>query len=168
MEKRSAKRREYQAAYRVANSERLRKERLADYYKNKDRYKARAAAYYETHQEEVKANQRAYYAAHKEERKAWGEQYRATNKLRVFAAYGGPLCGCCGDTNLEFLTIDHINGGGSKHRRGLRRVGGDALYKELHKEGFPSGYRVLCMNCNWALGIHGYCPHRNLAKNSSK
>lgn len=33
-------------------------------------------------------------------------------KLEVIEAYGGK-CACCGVDNFEFLSIDHINGGGS-------------------------------------------------------
>ncbi len=42
------------------------------------------------------------------------------------------------------LTVDHIEGGGSKHRRELRYW---SIYKWLVVEGFPSGYQILCMNC---------------------
>jgi hypothetical protein len=31
----------------------------------------------------------------------------------------------------------------------------------LARNGFPDGYRVLCHNCNMALGQYGYCPHGN-------
>jgi len=71
-------------------------------------------------------------------------------------AYGG-ICACCGEKNLEFLTIDHIDGGGHQHRL---RVGiGNHFYEWLKRNNFPSGYRVLCYNCNCSLGHYGYCPH---------
>ena len=56
---------------------------------------------------------------------------------------------------MEFLSIDHINGSGLKHRQ---RVGYN-LYGVLKREGFPFGYRVLCMNCNFAMGHFVGCPH---------
>jgi hypothetical protein len=49
-------------------------------------------------------------------------------------------------------------GGGTKQRRRLQ-LGGRAFYRWLKNNGYPSGYRVLCMNCNSALGLRGYCPH---------
>jgi hypothetical protein len=52
------------------------------------------------------------------------------------------------------LAIDHIKGGGSKHRKEVRH-----LYSWLRREGFPSGFRILCHNCNLARGVYGYCPH---------
>lgn len=47
-------------------------------------------------------------------------------------------------TNILALTIDHVKGGGSKHRRNL---GYSSIYKRLAREAFPEGYQVLCMNC---------------------
>lgn len=33
------------------------------------------------------------------------------------------------------------------------------IYRWLKQQGFPTGFRVLCMNCNFSYGLHGYCPH---------
>jgi len=27
-------------------------------------------------------------------------------------------------------------------------------------QGYPTGFRVLCHNCNQAIGLYGYCPHK--------
>jgi hypothetical protein len=77
--------------------------------------------------------------------------------MLAFDHYGGPQCACCGEGEYEFLTIDHINGDGAAHRRqmGSRRD----IYRWLKQNNYPPGFRVLCMNCNFALGYHGYCPH---------
>ena len=76
-------------------------------------------------------------------------------KAQIVAGYGGS-CSCCGATELEFLTIDHIHG-----RDGVKRERG--LYRRLIREGFPSDeLRLLCMNCNFSLGRYGYCPHKRL------
>lgn len=79
-------------------------------------------------------------------------------KLLVFEKYGGARCACCEETHMEFLSIDHINGDGTAHRKLIGWVAGN-IYGWLKKNGFPSGFRVLCMNCNFALGHVGYCPH---------
>lgn len=84
-------------------------------------------------------------------------------KLRVLAAYGG-RCWCCGEEEVAFLCIDHIGGGGSKHlERMAARVPrywrGLYLYHWLEASGWPSGFRVLCFNCNMAEAS-GPCPHR--------
>jgi len=83
-------------------------------------------------------------------------------RLLVLQHYSGkevPDCACCGESLIEFLTIDHIDGGGHQHRKHLKKVN---IYHWLKARGFPSGYRVLCMNCNHSLGVRGYCPHQNV------
>ena len=69
---------------------------------------------------------------------------------------GEPRCECCGERREPFLTIDHVNGGGNRHRK--QRLGN--FYYYLVRQNFPTGYRLLCMNCNFSLGIRGYCPHQ--------
>ena len=79
-------------------------------------------------------------------------------KLEIVEAYGGE-CVCCGEKHFEFLTIDHINGDGAEHRR---QLGGDhrAVYRDIKRRHFPKDqFRLLCLNCNLALGMYGYCPH---------
>lgn len=84
-------------------------------------------------------------------------------------AYYGPACKCCDEWRDPFLTIDHIDGSGHKHVGATgRRVGGGKLYAWLRRQGFPTGYRVLCVNCNFALGHHGYCPHGDLTQESKR
>ena len=87
--------------------------------------------------------------------------YYSNVRLKVLIHYGGnpPKCACsgCNESHVEFLTIDHINGGGRKHRR---KVGsGHNFFLWLIRNNFPEGYQVLCMNCNWAKGNYGMCPH---------
>lgn len=86
-------------------------------------------------------------------RRDWGRKQREN----VIANYGG-CCACCGETELEFLSIDHVNGGGTQHRlkHGFR---GGTMYRYLIREGYPEGFRVLCHNCNQAIGFYGSCPH---------
>lgn len=92
---------------------------------------------------------------------------RRTIKDEVFAAYGGYKCKCCGEIDPLFLTIDHTNGGGEKHRRditGSQHSGGGAhTYKWLKNHGFPPGYDILCFNCNCGKARnHGVCPHKGV------
>ncbi|KKL61610.1 hypothetical protein LCGC14_2193580 [marine sediment metagenome] len=82
-------------------------------------------------------------------------------KLRqdVLTAYGR-ICVCCGELHEEFLTMDHINGGGRKERK---KYSGGGFYASLRSRGFPKDdYRLLCMNCNLSFGRYGYCPHKSL------
>jgi hypothetical protein len=82
---------------------------------------------------------------------------RRTIKRRTIDKYGG-ACACCRETAIEFLTIDHINGDGCKERRSGLAFG---LYARLLRESLQKDrYQVLCMNCNFAKGKYGYCPHQ--------
>ena len=90
---------------------------------------------------------------------------RAKNHRRrdeALRAYGA-VCACCGEGRREFLTIDHIAGNGAAHRRALwgdsRKGSGSPFYGWLKRQGYPEGFRVLCQNCNCAMGYYGYCPH---------
>lgn len=69
-----------------------------------------------------------------------------------------PQCSCCGTKHIEFLAIDHINGGGNKHRKKIGS-GSGTLYRWLKRNNYPDGFRILCNNCNYSYGIYGYCPH---------
>ncbi len=84
------------------------------------------------------------------------ERKRRAKELRieVLTAYGWD-CACCGESTYEFLTIDHIHGGGTAHRKALH----GKVYEYLRREGYPPGFQVLCWNCNAAKGLYGSCPH---------
>jgi hypothetical protein len=83
-------------------------------------------------------------------------------RIKVLKYYGGdpPRCACCGETNNEFLCMDHENGGGEQHRRDTNCGTGSTFCSWLIRNNYPVGYRVLCQNCNSAFGFYGYCPHQ--------
>lgn len=70
-------------------------------------------------------------------------------------------CLCCGESERDFLVIDHINGHGNEHRKQIfgRLQGGYAFYRWLVKQGYPPGFQVLCSNCNMSKAKHGVCVH---------
>lgn len=104
--------------------------------------------------------QRQFYS--KEEKKLrqhkQQKEIHKRNRLITLIYYGGnpPKCFCCGESNIEFLCIDHIEGNGNSHRKSI----GGTLYEWLRRENYPKGFRVLCHNCNMSLGFYGYCPHK--------
>jgi len=117
------------------------------------------------------ARKRAVYAKNP-------EQYRASQRIReqrrsrrhsdirleALKHYGGeiPKCVCCGEEELAFLVLDHINNDGSKDRSpitGKRRTGPN-LYYSLKQRSWPGGLQVLCWNCNAAKYYSGLCPHQ--------
>lgn len=82
-------------------------------------------------------------------------------RLRVLRHYSRsevPFCAClgCNEKRIEFLALDHEKGGGSAHRR---KIGRKTIFSWLVKNNFPPGFRVLCHNCNMAIGSYGVCPH---------
>jgi hypothetical protein len=86
-------------------------------------------------------------------------QYKLNLKIDIINHYGGK-CACCGETEIDFLAIDHTNGDGCKHRREIG-IGGTNTYCWLKRNNFPEGFRVLCHNCNWGIHVNnGICPHK--------
>jgi len=99
----------------------------------------------------------------------WKLHYKASQrraylelKMLVFDGYGGPMCACCGESEILFLSIDHINEDGAEHRRKLgKRYGWSGFYSWLKQNNFPTGFQVLCHNCNIAKHRNGgICPHK--------
>lgn len=115
------------------------------------------------------ANRRSYYK-HRATRLQYGYDHREqTNanarrrnraiKLEAIQHYGN-ACACCKETIIEFLAIDHEAGNGNQHRKDIKCDGGVNFYKWLKRDLWPEGFRVLCHNCNMAIGIWGSCPHQ--------
>jgi hypothetical protein len=122
--------------------------------------KAYHKQYYADNREKSRKACRAWRANNLERAKAMGLSYRRDLKEDVLRHYSGgfPKCSCCGEHRIEFLCLDHEKGGGNKHRAKIKRSG-TMFYTWIRKNGFPVGFRVLCHNCNMALGSFGYCPH---------
>lgn len=85
-------------------------------------------------------------------------EYRRRLRYKVLCHYGGnpPMCACCGEKEVKFLAIDHINNDGAECRR--KRKGSIEWW--ILKEKYPIGFQVLCHNCNMAKGFWGKCPHQ--------
>jgi hypothetical protein len=92
--------------------------------------------------------------------------HRASYRKRVFDFYGWK-CVCCGESEPEFLVIDHIHNDGyldrMKYGRKRKLISKDLYYKIINVEKFPRDkYQTLCHNCNSAKwdGRNGrMCPH---------
>lgn len=83
----------------------------------------------------------------KERQRQWAKANYFKHRIDALKAYGGdyPKCTKCGETTEPFLCIDHVNGGGCRHRNA---IGPANVYKWLKDHGYPIGYQVLCHNCN--------------------
>lgn len=109
-----------------------------------------------------------------EKRKKYLKEYREKNReetkqkhiifrYKVLSLYSNnqkPSCACCGEDEINFLSLDHIDGGGTQERKKLNSRGGNSFFFYLKKLGFPKGFQVLCHNCNMAKGIYKTCPHQ--------
>lgn len=75
------------------------------------------------------------------------------------AAYGSK-CECCGESNPIFLTIDHVNGGGLKHKKQIKAT----IWNWLRRNSWPrEGFKLLCFNCNCGRQRNGgVCPHEEV------
>jgi 5-methylcytosine-specific restriction endonuclease McrA len=111
-------------------------------YKQTPKFKARITAYEQT------PERKAYVRA--------SHRVRQQMLRRAILEHYGNCCVCCGETIPEFLAIDHINGGGKKHRKET----GSNFYAWIIKNGFPKDLQILCHNCNLAKGFYGECPHK--------
>jgi hypothetical protein len=99
-----------------------------------------------------------WYVKNSEKAKQRSIERHRVLRQQALEAYsdGDPQCRCCGERELKFLAIDHINGGGKQHRREIKASN---VYYWAKVNGYPSGFQVLCHNCNLAKGFYGACPH---------
>jgi predicted restriction endonuclease len=160
-------RKKYQAAYRASHKEEIRvyldekKVLRAAHQKPKEKqtkaeWRIKRNAYLKEYRAIHKENFAKRRAAHKEQRSTSAKLYSSSIRNAVLSTYGSK-CTCCGETENHFLTIDHINGGGSQHRKELK---GRSVFKWLLDHGCPEGFQILCYNCNMAKGHYGICPHQ--------
>jgi predicted HNH restriction endonuclease len=123
--------------------------------------------YYLARKEYFRKHNSDYVHGHLEESRAYAREYKrkrwAETRKKVIAHYGNK-CNCCGIDTLEFLCLDHINGGGAKHKR---EIGGH-IWDWVVKNNFPADFQILCHNCNMAKGFYGSCPHTRNGDQDSK
>ena len=88
----------------------------------------------------------------------WGQKV----KEEVLSHYnkGKLQCFACDENRLECLSIDHIEGGGTKQRKELGITGSYQFYVWLRRQNYPEGYQVLCMNCQFVKRFRNYEERR--------
>ncbi len=111
----------------------------------------------ERNSDKVKNHERSYRASRRASLNEKAQVYFKEKRLVCLNHYGNnnPKCVCCGERELKFLALDHIDGGGNKHRIGKGNMSVWAI-----KNDFPPIFQILCHNCNCAKGFYGSCPHK--------
>lgn len=87
------------------------------------------------------------------------KEKRVKQKFTIIQHYGGK-CKLCGEKDITVLSIDHIEGRGTEHRRELKKQG-TTTYRWLIKNNYPDGFQVLCFNCNMKKHLNGGVSHQN-------
>ena len=73
---------------------------------------------------------------------------------------GKPACKCCGEDNLIYLQVDHVNNDGYEDKNGNTWRNKTTVNQYLEN---PKKYQLLCANCNYAKHKNGgklYKPNK--------
>lgn len=139
----------------------LKKDRAEYRLKSHDKLRMSATEYRTKHGPEIAEKRHLAKLTFPERFRVSQRKHNLKVKMELLSHYSNNSlkCACCGESIFEFLTIDHINGGGNKHRKSFS----GSFYEWLKKNDFPEGYQVLCYNCNCGKRVNrGICPHKNL------
>lgn len=122
--------------------------------KNKDKIKKTKQQYYLDHKQECIDRAYRNIVNNRERVRMYSRTSKVRIKRQVFTHYcksPNIQCRYCGEDDIDILTIDHINGGGNRQQRdmGWTKRGGYSFYFWLKRNGFPDGYQVLCMGCQY-------------------
>ena len=142
------------------------------YKKNRQKY---WATYYKKNKKFVNERRRIVYASTRIGKKRNlrdGNGYKRQlenmklrykeNRLKVLNFYckNHPKCVCCDELELRFLTVDHVNNDGARHRK---VIGKRDINTWLVNHNFPTGFQILCWNCNMGKARNGgVCPHKHV------
>ena len=144
---RSERKKEYEKQWRLKNKERLKEYNRLHHIEKRVERNMHSRKYWKENREVLILKQR---------------DYNLKLKIRCYNHYSNfnIKCNCCGENMIEFLSIDHVNNDGCEHRKTVGN--GTALYKWLINNKFPSGFQLLCHNCNFAKGTDKdhICPHK--------
>lgn len=113
--------------------------------------------YYQRNKINIIPRTRKWQDTHLEERRLYRKNTNIKLRMDALRAYG-EKCRCCGEDKYEFLSVDHINGGGRAHRIAVKSSN---IYPWLRRNNYPKGFQILCHNCNMAKGFYGKCPHKD-------
>lgn len=149
--------------YYLANRERI----LASRIERKEQIKAWRRRNYAENREQKILQWRQYVEGNKDKHRGWMQKanykHRQGLKQQVVVLLGGK-CSCCGETELAFLSVEHVGRWGAQHRRndGWKARGAE-LYRRIINGLYPKDkFDVLCMNCQIATKDGRECPHQKI------
>lgn len=133
-----------------------REEHLELYRKNSREY---ARQWRKDNAKRVKEYRKELYSKHHEKWSANNKRKYVERRKLVIEKYGNK-CNCCGEKNIYFLTLDHVNNDGFVHRKKYR----GNMFDWARINNYPTSLQILCFNCNsarqWYGGIEKICPHK--------
>lgn len=144
-------------------------ERRKEWYeKNREVILLKKQLYYLDNREKCLESIKKWHVEHRDRHRELSREYRERIRREVFEHYGNK-CACCGETEIDFLTIDHINNDGALERKGGPGTStGINSYVKIKKSGYPKTLQLLCFNCNCARFYHKVCPHKRGNGDASK
>lgn len=116
--------------------------------------------YYLLNKDKFKNARQAWYKKNKTSVINKSKEYASRLRLTVLKHYSGgtPHCNCCGEKQLQFLSIDHIDNDGKELRK-VHSIGA-TFYNWIISNNFPENLQILCQNCNHGKRVNGgVCPH---------
>lgn len=153
------------AAWRAANVDTIRKKNREWQLKNPERVRAAMERWKQRNPGVANERARVWFEKNKPLARARNREAQRKLKAAAYAAYGGFKCACCGETTEAFLSLDHVNNDGAQHRKISDRR---KIYHWLRDNKYPTGFQVLCMNCNFGKARNGgICPHKNNSEGST-
>jgi hypothetical protein len=94
-----------------------------------------------------------------EHEKARIREFVLERKIEILTHYGPSKClGCCWSectvTDVDMLSLDHIQNDGAEHRRSMtHETAGSVAYAWVKRHNFPEGFQTLCHNHQWKKEI---------------
>jgi hypothetical protein len=112
--------------------------------------------YYQNHEKNLKYNNERYHKNRNKYLQSFKNKYKKL-KEKILEIYG-KQCECCGESITEFLTLEHKDGNGSKHRK-QHKGSYVKIYQDAIMAKDKRKYGILCFNCN-SIQLFGIkCPH---------
>lgn len=112
--------------------------------KYKENIKNKKQVYYKNNSDYIKEKTVKFQKSNPDKVKIYSKQSRLNLKLEIFNHYcnNDICCKHCGLKTVELLTVDHIHGGGNKHKKEVR-----SLYSWIKRNNYPDGFQILCWSC---------------------